>query len=156
VEKNGGCCRRDNNSHDWSRTEGSKRNDELAIPQYVDLAIQAQASGAKVGEAFENTVHDVTLARQKSSMIPILAGPMQAQRLSIYNASVLPNNPLLGARLTNTSGGYIMQGPVTVLDHGIYAGDAQILDMPPDAKRLISYGVDQRMQVNGGSGLWDG
>jgi hypothetical protein len=44
-----------------------------------------------------------------------------------------------------------MQGPVTVLDHGIYAGDAQILDMPPDANRLISYGVDQRMQVNGGN-----
>jgi hypothetical protein len=113
--------------------------------------VRPMASGAKVGEAFEYTVHDVTLARQKSSMIPILSGPMRAERLSIYNASVLPNNPLLGARLTNTSGGYIMQGPVTVLDHGIYAGDAQILDMPPDAQRLISYGVDQRMQINGGN-----
>jgi hypothetical protein len=115
-----------------------------------DSTVQPMASGAKVGEAFEYTVHDVSLNRQKSSMIPILAGPMRTERLSIYNASVLPNNPLLGARLTNTSGGYIMQGPVTVLDHGIYAGDAQILDMPPDANRLISYGVDQRMQVNGG------
>jgi hypothetical protein len=112
---------------------------------------QPQASGIKVGEAFEYTVHDVSLARQKSSMIPILSGPMRTERLSIYNASVLPNNPLLGARLTNLSGGYMMQGPVTVLDHGIYAGDAQVLDMPPDAQRLISYGVDQRMQVNDGN-----
>jgi hypothetical protein len=64
----------------------------------INLAIAAQASGAKVGEAFEYTVHDVSLARQKSSMIPILAGSIRAERLSIYNQSVLPNNPLLGAR----------------------------------------------------------
>jgi hypothetical protein len=129
---------------------GYRFNDSLGSDFATSASVQPMASGAKVGEAFEYTVHDVALARQKSSMIPILAGPMQAERLSIYNASVLPNNPLLGARLTNTSGGYIMQGPITILDHGIYAGDAQVLDMPPDANRLISYGVDQRMQVNGG------
>ncbi|HEX4125430.1 MAG TPA: hypothetical protein VHY37_11935 [Tepidisphaeraceae bacterium] len=125
---------------------------ELEQKQSLDSAygVQALASGAKVGEAFEYTVHDVTLARQKSSMIPILSGPMRTERLSIYNAGVLPNNPLLGARLTNTTGDYIMQGPVTILDHGIYAGDAQVMDIPPGATRLISYGVDQHMQVNGG------
>jgi len=128
-----------------------KSGDQINAEMGSLSTVQSLASGAKVGEAFEYTVHDVTLARQKSSMIPILAGPMRAERLSIYNAAVLPNNPLLGAKLTNTSGGYIMQGPVTVLDHGIYAGDAQVLDMPPDANRLISYGVDQRMQVNGGN-----
>jgi hypothetical protein len=122
--------------------EGGRRHELDAF------GVTVQASGAKVGEAFEYTVHDVSLARQKSSMIPILSGPIRAQRLSIYNQSVLPNNPLLGARLTNTSGEYIMQGPLTVLDHGIYTGDAQILDMPPDQQRLISYGVDQRMQIN--------
>jgi hypothetical protein len=127
--------------------QGDMAGEGLNAP--INLAVAAQASGAKVGEAFEYTVHDVSLARQKSSMIPILAGPIRAERLSIYNQSVLPNNPLLGARLTNTSGEYIMQGPMTVLDHGIYAGDAQILDMPPDADRLISYGVDQRMLVSG-------
>jgi hypothetical protein len=127
--------------------QGDMAGEGLNAP--INLAVAAQASGAKVGEAFEYTVHDVSLARQKSSMIPILAGPIRAERLSIYNQSVLPSNPLLGARLTNTSGEYIMQGPMTVLDHGIYAGDAQILDMPPDADRLISYGVDQRMLVSG-------
>ncbi|HEX4124957.1 MAG TPA: hypothetical protein VHY37_09555, partial [Tepidisphaeraceae bacterium] len=123
-------------------------DDAKALHGELNFVLPPQASGAKVGEAFEYTVHDVTLARQKSSMIPILAGAIRAQRLSIYNQSVLPNNPLLGARLTNTTGQYIMQGPITVLDHGIYAGDAQILDLPPDATRLISYGIDQRMQVN--------
>jgi hypothetical protein len=131
--------------------EDAAYSDVLKYPEgWPGAAVPPQASGTQIGEAFQYTVHDVTLARQKSSMIPILSGPMRTQRLSIYNASVLPNNPLLGARLTNTSGGYIMQGPVTVLDHGIYAGDAQVLDLPPDANRLISYGVDQRMQVNGG------
>ena len=32
-----------------------------------------------------------------------------------------------------------MQGPITVFDGGVYAGDAKIEDLPPGSERLISY-----------------
>ena len=40
-----------------------------------------------------------------------------------------------------------MQGPITVFDGGVYAGDARIEDLPPDGQRLISYGVDLDTEV---------
>ena len=106
------------------------------------------ASGAKVGELFQYTVPDVSLPRQKSAMIPILSDGVKVRRLSIYNASVLATNPLLGARLTNTTGKLLPQGPLTVLDDGVYAGDAKIDDLPHNQNRLLSYGIDQQLLVH--------
>jgi hypothetical protein len=81
-------------------------------------------------------------------MLPIVTDPVQVHKLSIYNQSVLPNNPLLGARLKNTTGKYLLQGPITVLAGGSYAGDANIQDLPPGQERLISYGIDQEVTVH--------
>jgi hypothetical protein len=110
-------------------------------------SISSIASAAKVGELFQYTVGSVSIARQQSAMLPIVTDSVEAEELSIYNPSVLPNNPLLGARLKNTSGKFLMQGPITVLADGVYAGDANIEDLPPGQERLISYGVDQEVTV---------
>ena len=40
-----------------------------------------------------------------------------------------------------------MQGPITVFDGGVYAGDAKIEDLPPGSQRLISYGLDLDTEV---------
>ncbi len=40
-----------------------------------------------------------------------------------------------------------MQGPITVFDGGVYAGDAKIDDLPPGGERLISYGLDLDTEV---------
>jgi hypothetical protein len=61
---------------------------------------------------------------------------------------VLARNPLNGARVRNTTGKHLLQGPVTVLDAGAYAGDARIDDVPPGQERLLSYGVDQQLIVD--------
>lgn len=106
------------------------------------------ASGATIGQFFEYTIPDVTLPRQKSALIPILTDGVKTRRLSIYNRSVLATNPLLGARLTNTTGKLLPQGPLTVLDAGSYAGDAKIDDLPNGQNRLVSYGIDQQVLVH--------
>jgi hypothetical protein len=110
-------------------------------------SIASIASAAKVGELFQYTVGSVSIARQQSAMLPIVTDPVQVEKLSIYNQSVMANNPLLGARLKNTTGKFLMQGPITVLAEGSYAGDASIEDLPPTQQRLISYGVDQEVTV---------
>ena len=81
-------------------------------------------------------------------MIPIVTDAVEVEKLSIYNAAVLPRNPLNGARVKNTTGKHLLPGPVTVLDGGTYAGDARIDDLPPGQERLISYGVDQQVLVD--------
>ncbi|HEY4130369.1 MAG TPA: hypothetical protein VGM50_07105, partial [Gemmatimonadaceae bacterium] len=112
-------------------------------------SVESIAAAAKLGELFQYTVSDVTLARQKSAMLPIVTDTLHAERLSIYNASVLRSNPLNGVLLKNTTGKHLLQGPVTVLDKGGYAGDARIDNVPPGQERLLSYGIDLDVVVTG-------
>ena len=111
-------------------------------------SVESMASSGKLGELFQYTVNDVTLPRQKSAMLPIVTDSVRAERVSIYNASVLRSNPLNGVLLTNTTGKHLLQGPVTVLDKGGYAGDARIDDVPPGQQRLLSYGIDLDVRMD--------
>ena len=106
------------------------------------------AAAGKVGELFQYTVADVTLPRQRSAMLPIVTDDIEAERVSIYNRAVLPRNPLNGARLKNTTGKHLLQGPITVLDGQTYGGDARIDNLPPGQERLLSYAIDLQVQVN--------
>src|SRR5262249_44105369 len=106
------------------------------------------ASAAKLGELFQYTVGSVSLPRQSSAMIPIVSDAIHAERVSIYNQSIMPRNPLNGARLKNTTGKHLLTGPLTILEAGAYAGDAQIENLPPNQERLISFGIDLQTKVD--------
>jgi hypothetical protein len=81
-------------------------------------------------------------------MIPIVTNEIEAQRVSIYNQSVLAKHPLNGALLKNTTGKHLLQGPITVLDAHTYAGDGRIDNLPPGQERLLSYAIDLQMLVD--------
>lgn len=119
-----------------------------AQPMDASASVRTIASAAKVCELFQYTVGNVSLPRQKSAMIPIITDEVEVERLSIYNASVLPKNPLNGARLKNTTDKHLLQGPITVLDGHTYAGDAQVDNVPPGQERLLSYGIDLQLRVD--------
>jgi hypothetical protein len=50
-------------------------------------------------------------------------------------------------KITNSTPLHLMQGPITVFDGGIYAGDAKIEDLTPGTERLISYALDLDTEV---------
>ena len=107
------------------------------------------AQAGQVGELFQFTVTEpVTLGRRQSAMLPIINAEISAEKVSIYNANVLARHPLNGAYLTNDTGMKMLGGPMTVLDSGMYAGDAQIGHFAPDDKRLISFAVDLNVLVD--------
>ena len=111
-------------------------------------SVRSIASSANLGALFEYSIGDVTLPRQKSAMLPIIADSVGVERVSIYNASVLPRNALTGVRVKNTTGKLLLQGPITVIDKNTYAGDARIDDVPAGQERLLSYGVDLELVVD--------
>ena len=121
-----------------------------AIDKNLDVtaSVASIASATKLGELFKYTVANVTLPRQQSAMIPIITDPIEVEKLSIYNPSVLSKNPLTGALLKNTTDKHLLQGPVTVLEGSSYAGDARIDNLPPGQQRLLSYGIDLQMLMN--------
>jgi hypothetical protein len=117
-----------------------------------DNSVQSIANALKLGQLFQYTVGNVTLARQKSAMLPIITDTVCVERVSIYNAKVLASNPLNGVWFKNTTGKHLLQGPLTVLENDAYAGDAQIDNVPPGQSRLVSYGIDLDIVV--GQRFW--
>ena len=110
--------------------------------------VSANASGLQAGELFQYAIRSpVTLARQRSAMLPIVGEEVGGEKVSIYNEAVQPKHPLNGVRLKNTSELHLMQGPITVFDAGAYAGDARIEDLAPGGERLISYALDLPVEV---------
>lgn len=109
---------------------------------------QPSAQAGQVGELFQYKIETpVTLARQKSAMLPIVNETVKGEKVSIYNPSVQAQHPLNGLKLTNSTKLHLMQGPITVFDGGSYAGDAIIEDLAPGAERLISYALDLKTEV---------
>jgi hypothetical protein len=100
-----------------------------------------------VGDLFQYQIEHVSLPQDRSAMIPIVVAQLDAERVSIYNAAVLAKHPLTAARITNTTGLHLLQGPVTVFDEHSYVGDARIDTIPPGQERWISYGIDQQVSV---------
>jgi hypothetical protein len=111
-------------------------------------SIQSAAKGGEVGELFQYDIKDaVTLPRLRSAMLPIINESVEGKKVSIYNQGVNATHPLNGIELKNTSKLHLMQGPVTVFDGGVYAGDARIPDLSPGSERLLSYALDLDVEV---------
>jgi len=131
---------------------GVQQAEEGEAPRFdasgLQQSVAAAAQGADVGELFKYDIeNDVTLARQKSAMLPIINDSVEGKKVSIYNAATHAKHPLDGVRLKNTSDLHLMQGPMTVFDGGVYAGDARMPDLSPGAERLLSYALDLDVEV---------
>jgi len=111
--------------------------------------IAAAATAAQLGDFFQYAIDSpVNLPRQKSALIPILNDSVQGARVSIYNENVQAKFPMLGLKLTNSTGLHLMQGPLTVYEGNSYAGDALIPDLEPKEERLLSYAIDLGTEVD--------
>ncbi|MCX6360889.1 MAG: hypothetical protein NT029_13845 [Armatimonadetes bacterium] len=106
-------------------------------------SVDAQASGQQAGELFKYDIATpLTLPRQQAAMIPVIAGGVDAEKVSIYNADTGPRYPLNAIRIKNNTGLHLKGGPITVFDEETYAGDAKMEDVPKGDARYISYAVD--------------
>lgn len=127
---------------------GAERAAMVADKARLAESLQSAAQASDVGEMFQYRIATpVTVARQKSAMLPIVNESVSADKISIYNPSVHAKHPLNGLKFTNSTDLHLMQGPITVFDDGAYAGDAQIQDLPPKSERIISYAMDLDTEV---------
>jgi hypothetical protein len=112
-------------------------------------AVGNAATTGALGDFFQYTIdHPVSLARQKSAMLPIVGKEVEGQKVSIYNENVQTRHPLLGLKFKNTSGAHLNQGPITVFEGSVYAGDTRVLDVQPNEERLVSYAIDLGTEVD--------
>ena len=109
----------------------------------MQSSVSAAASGEDIGEVFQFTLDmPVTVDRQQSAMLPIIAGNIKGDRVSIFNANDGIKHPMRGIELVNDTGLQLMPGPISVYDGKTYAGDAQIGHVARSDERLLAYAVD--------------
>jgi len=140
--------------------------DKLAAARYAEKAgeqlrerldlgasVQSVATASALGDYYQYVIdRPVDLARQKSALLPIVNKDVEGKRVSIYNSDIQAKHPLLGLRFKNTSGMPLAQGPITVFEGSVYAGDSRVLDLQPDEERLVSYAIDLGTEVSTKSG----
>lgn len=124
---------------------GSEGEDLATFGAGVESVAKADAAG----ELFEYKINvPVSIARQHSAMLPIVNQEIEGEKVSIYNPATHPKYPLNGLQLKNTSGLNLMQGPVTLFDGNVYAGDAKLPNLKPNEQRLIGYALDLGLEVS--------
>jgi hypothetical protein len=105
--------------------------------------IKTAATGSEFGDLFEYRIEQpVTVARNRSALIPIVQTKMDGERVSIYNEQARADRPMSGMLLTNLTPLTFEGGALTVLDRDAYAGEALMERLKPKEKRLISFALD--------------
>jgi hypothetical protein len=123
--------------------------ERLRAGEYFGRAgVESVAKAEAAGELFQYVIDTpVSISRQNSAMLPIVNQEIAGEKLSIFNPATHPKHPLNGLQMENTSGLNLMQGPVTIFDDAVYAGDAKLPDLRPGEKRLIGYALDLAVDV---------
>jgi hypothetical protein len=140
-------------SDNYAEAEGSQAAKKAMTPMgapapsmaRVSSAVRAGAEASSAGDQFQFTVkRPVSLERGKSAMLPLISGEIEAERVSIFSGAqgALPQHPMLGAKLANSTGMRLPAGPITVFDGSLYAGDALLDFLPEKDSRLIAFGED--------------
>ena len=108
----------------------------------------ASAEGQELGDLFEYKLKDrVTIRKNQSAMVPILQTEINAEKVSLWNASLNSSRPLRGVWLTNSSSETLDGGNFSVLENNIFAGQGLLDPIKPSERRILSYATDLAMLV---------
>ncbi len=128
--------------------------DEAVYGWYFDSSqqmrnIQSQSVTRDIGDLFEYKIDQpVSVDKNKSAMIAIVAKEIDGKAVSLYNESVRTKNPLSAFRMKNSTDLTLEGGPMTLFQDGSYVGEAIMNTMKADEENYITYAVDLGCDIN--------
>ncbi len=96
----------------------------------------------------------VSVKSGHSLVIPIINRTVPAKRLALYQPGTHASHPLAAVRLTNDGASGLPPGVLTMFERDTksgavsYVGDAQLRTLPAGEKRLVSFALDQKTQID--------
>jgi len=122
---------------------------KLRADAMADAVAESGARTRELGDLFEYRIdHPVTVARNRSALVPIVGSKVGTTRVSLYDGAQRMKNPWTAVKLKNSTGLTLEGGPVTVFDHDTYAGEALVETLKPDEERYLSFAVDLAVTVD--------
>jgi hypothetical protein len=118
----------------------------------METATAPAASGEDRGALFAYVVPEpVSAGRGRSVLVPLVSQRVEGRRELLYKSgsamSGNPPSPIASLRLTNSTGLTLERGPVTVLEHGGYGGEAIVTFSPPGASFVVPYAVELGVRI---------
>ncbi|HEY1800654.1 MAG TPA: hypothetical protein VGG46_06930 [Terriglobales bacterium] len=115
------------------------------LADYAKLANAPDVAGKAIGDYFEYDIKQkITIDKNQSALVPILQSPIEAQKVTLWNAD---SQPLRALWVKNTSGQILDEGTFNVLDADTFAGEGIMDSIHPDERRLLSYAADPAVHV---------
>jgi len=110
--------------------------------------LEAAALGRDLGDLFEYHVKGpVTIHKNQSALVPIIQTNVEAEKVSLWNASLDSARPLRALWLTNSSPLTLDGGSFSVLEDETFAGEGLMDPLKAGEKRLLSYAADLGLRV---------
>jgi hypothetical protein len=128
-----------------------------APPPAAPPALAAPAAAAVSDEATTQVLFrvpaPVTLAAGHSLIIPIVNREAPIRRVALYDPWGSAGHPLAAVRLENDGESGLPPGVLTLYEHDVaaghaYVGDARLGPLPRGEHRLVSFAVDEKVQVS--------
>lgn len=109
----------------------------------LERSTKAVSTGEERGALFQYRVaHPVSVARGRSAMVPIVSRRLDGRKELLYNGRKQPRHPVASLRMLNETGLTLERGPVTVVEHGDYAGEAVLPFTRAGAEMIVAYAVE--------------
>jgi hypothetical protein len=93
----------------------------------------------------------VSVKAGDSLSLPLVSREVPIERLALYQPQVNAANPLAALRVTNDTSAGLPPGVLTLYERGKagahYIGDARLSPFPAGENRLLSFAIDQKVQV---------
>jgi hypothetical protein len=115
----------------------------------VRQAQQADATGAQLGDLFSYKLKEpVTIRKNQSALVPILAGEVEADKVSLWNASSGAPRALRAIWLSNSTGMTLDGGSFSVIEGQAFSGEGLMEPLKAGEKRLLSYALDLGITID--------
>jgi len=110
--------------------------------------VEGAAQGRELGDLFEYRLKEpVTIRKNQSALVPIINAQVEAERVSVWNAST-GQRPRSAVWLTNATPYTLDGGAFSVLEEATFTGEGLMDPVKPGEKRLLSYASDLSLLVD--------
>ena len=113
------------------------------------FSVPSAAAARELGDLFEYKLKDpITIAKNRSALVPIVNAPVAAEKVSIWNERSGAPRPARALWLTNSSGLTLDGGSFSVMEEQTFAGEGVFDPIRPGEKRLVSYALDLALNAS--------
>ncbi len=131
------------------------REVERAAPTNMAAPADAVAAQEALTQVLFKFPTPVTVANGRTLSVPIINGDVPIKRQALYQPETSPRHPLASVRMANDGSSGLPPGVITIYERQgapgsgdiTYVGDARLGALPPGENRLLSYALDQKINV---------